>query len=38
MQVGLGDGSVRTVTSGVSTDTWYYACNPADGQLLGSDW
>ncbi len=38
MQVSLGDGSVRTVASGVSFTTWYLACNPADGQIMPSDW
>jgi prepilin-type N-terminal cleavage/methylation domain-containing protein len=36
--VGLGDGSVRLVNPGVSALTWYYACNPADGMVLGPDW
>jgi prepilin-type N-terminal cleavage/methylation domain-containing protein len=38
LQVALGDGSVRTVSSGVSALTWYYACNPSDGQPMPSDW
>jgi prepilin-type N-terminal cleavage/methylation domain-containing protein len=38
MQVGLGDGSVRGVTASLSTTTWVRACNPNDGQPLGSDW
>jgi prepilin-type N-terminal cleavage/methylation domain-containing protein len=38
MQVALGDGSVRGVSSGVSFTTWYLACNPADGMVLPSDW
>jgi prepilin-type N-terminal cleavage/methylation domain-containing protein len=38
MQVGLGDGSVRLVSSGVSFNTWYLACNPADGMTMPSDW
>jgi len=38
MVVGLGDGSVRPVTAGVSTATWANACNPNDGNPLGSDW
>jgi len=38
LNVGLGDGSVRTVNSGISWATWYYALNPQDGQVLGSDW
>jgi len=36
--VGLGDGSVRMVTTGISQQTWANAVNPADGQVLGSDW
>jgi hypothetical protein len=38
MLVGLGDGSVRTVSSGVSVQTWWMACVPDDGGVLGSDW
>ncbi|OWK40761.1 DUF1559 domain-containing protein [Fimbriiglobus ruber] len=38
MLVGLGDGSVRTVASGMSSTTWINACNPIDGNVLGSDW
>jgi prepilin-type N-terminal cleavage/methylation domain-containing protein len=38
MPVGLGDGSVRTVSSGISVVTWWNACNPKDGNVLGSDW
>jgi len=38
MIVGLGDGSVRTVASGISTTTWTLACIPDDGAPLGSDW
>jgi prepilin-type N-terminal cleavage/methylation domain-containing protein len=38
MQVGLGDGSVRGVTSSISTTTWTNACIPNDGNILGSDW
>jgi len=37
-QVGLADGSVRTVTSSVSLGTWTNACNPSDGTVLGNDW
>jgi prepilin-type N-terminal cleavage/methylation domain-containing protein len=36
--VGLMDGSVRTVTSGISNTTWLYAVLPGDGNVLGSDW
>jgi prepilin-type N-terminal cleavage/methylation domain-containing protein len=38
MIVGLGDGSVRTVSSGISVTTWINACIPDDGNPLGSDW
>jgi prepilin-type N-terminal cleavage/methylation domain-containing protein len=38
MVAGLGDGSVRTVSASVSTSTWYYACQPNDGTVLGNDW
>jgi prepilin-type N-terminal cleavage/methylation domain-containing protein/prepilin-type processing-associated H-X9-DG protein len=38
MNVGLGDGSVRFVASGISTTTWQRACNPNDGNSLGNDW
>jgi len=36
--VALGDGSVRTVSTGVTQTTWYSAINPADGVPLGADW
>jgi len=38
MVVGLGDGSTRTISSGVSQTTWQYALIPNDGNPLGSDW
>ena len=38
MVCGLGDGSVRTVSSGVTGTTWRNACIPDDGHVLGSDW
>jgi type II secretory pathway pseudopilin PulG len=38
MQVGLGDGSVRSVNSNMSLTTWVNACNPSDGNVLGTDW
>jgi prepilin-type N-terminal cleavage/methylation domain-containing protein len=34
----LGDGSVRTCSSSMSQATWYAACVPNDGAVLGSDW
>ncbi|HTU94166.1 MAG TPA: DUF1559 domain-containing protein [Gemmataceae bacterium] len=36
--IGMTDGSVRLVSSGLSQTTWSYACNAADGMPLGSDW
>jgi hypothetical protein len=38
INVGLGDGSVRFVTQGVSTQTWWFAITPNMGDILGSDW
>jgi prepilin-type N-terminal cleavage/methylation domain-containing protein len=35
---GLGDGSVRLVSSGVSPNTWWSACTPNGGEVLQSDW
>jgi prepilin-type N-terminal cleavage/methylation domain-containing protein len=36
--VGLGDGSVRMLAAGVSPDTWWRACTPDGGEVLGNDW
>ena len=36
--VGLGDGSIRLVNSGVSSQTWWFALTPNGGETLGSDW
>jgi type II secretory pathway pseudopilin PulG len=38
MQAGLGDGSVRNLNSGLSGSTWWAACTPAGGEVLGPDW
>jgi prepilin-type N-terminal cleavage/methylation domain-containing protein/prepilin-type processing-associated H-X9-DG protein len=38
MNVGLADGSVRNLNNGISPATWWAACTPAGGDLLGSDW
>jgi hypothetical protein len=38
MVIGLGDGSVRSVSPGISVTTWVQACMPGDGSVLGSDW
>jgi hypothetical protein len=34
----LCDGSARSISSGVSGTTWWWACTPAGGEVLGSDW
>jgi len=38
MNVALMDGSVRSITTGVSQQSWTNALNPVDGQPLGPDW
>jgi prepilin-type N-terminal cleavage/methylation domain-containing protein/prepilin-type processing-associated H-X9-DG protein len=38
MNVTLADGSVRAVSASMSGTTWAYACDPRDGQVMGSDW
>ena len=38
MAVGMGDGSVRQVSSSTSAQTWTMACYPFDGNPLQSDW
>ena len=38
LQVGMGDGSVHQVGTGVSPDTWNAALQPNGGVPLGSDW
>ena len=35
--VGMGDGSVKSVSSGISIVTWARAVRPDDGQVPGSD-
>jgi len=35
--VGMGDGSVRIVNSGVGSTSWSYAVLPNDGQVIGND-
>jgi prepilin-type N-terminal cleavage/methylation domain-containing protein len=36
--VALGDGSVRSVSSGVSSYSWNLALNPADGLIFDDTW
>jgi type II secretory pathway pseudopilin PulG len=38
VQVGLCDGSVRSVSTAVSLETWKAACTRAGGEVLGADW
>jgi len=38
IQVGLGDGSVRFITPKLSAQTWFFACTPNGGEVLGADW
>jgi len=38
VMVGLGDGSVRLVSTSISAATWANAITPNDGIPLGSDW
>ena len=38
MLVGLADGSVRTLSPGMSGDTWWDAITPSGGEVLGPDW
>jgi prepilin-type N-terminal cleavage/methylation domain-containing protein len=38
MNVALCDASVRNISAGLSTTTWWAACTPANGDILGSDW
>ncbi len=38
MNVAMGDGSTRAVTGAVTGTTWANACDPRDGNVLGSDW
>jgi prepilin-type N-terminal cleavage/methylation domain-containing protein len=38
MVVALGDGSVRLVSQGISTNTWLLACAPDDGLPMPPDW
>lgn len=32
------DASTRTVSPSISQRTWWYACHPNDGNVLGKDW
>jgi len=38
MLVCLGDASTRSIAPSITNTTWWYACTPAGGELLGPDW
>ena len=38
MLAALGDGSVRTLSPGMSLTTFWSAVTPAGGEVLGNDW
>jgi prepilin-type N-terminal cleavage/methylation domain-containing protein len=38
IQVGMCDGSVRSVSSSINATTWWWACTRAGGETLGSNW
>src|SRR5262249_14988628 len=38
INVALADGSARTVSGKCSATTFYHACTPAGGEVLGADW
>ncbi len=38
MNVALGDGSVRTVNSGIQATIWWYALTPSSGEVQTGNW
>jgi prepilin-type N-terminal cleavage/methylation domain-containing protein len=38
MNVALADGSVRSLAPTINALTWYQACTPNGGEILGDDW
>ena len=38
IQVCLADSGVRTVSDKISVQTWWAACTPSGGEILGADW
>ncbi len=38
LMVGMMDGSIRGVSSGVSINSWNYAIQPMDGQVFDASW
>jgi hypothetical protein len=37
MIVGMADASARVLSNSISPQTWWYACTPAGGEILGPD-
>jgi prepilin-type N-terminal cleavage/methylation domain-containing protein/prepilin-type processing-associated H-X9-DG protein len=38
MNIGMCDGSVHLVSNSISPQTWWHACTPSGGEVLGNDW
>lgn len=38
MSTCMADASVRSISSSISPNTWWYACTPSGGDQVGSDW
>jgi prepilin-type processing-associated H-X9-DG protein len=38
MNVGMADGHARFLSQGISATTWWAACTPNAGDILGDDW
>src|SRR5262249_35838917 len=38
INVAMADGSVHSLSNNVGPMTWYFACTPAGGEVLGSNW
>lgn len=38
LNVSMGDGSARQLTAKLSSLTWWHACTPNGGEVLGADW
>jgi hypothetical protein len=38
MNVGMADGSVRSLSAAISGETWWAACTPDSNDILDSDW
>jgi prepilin-type N-terminal cleavage/methylation domain-containing protein len=37
IEIGMADGSIRLLSSNVSTFTWWYLCTPAGGEVVGDN-